>query len=197
MDANNLQSIVQQLLAHLVNPEPSSSITTAAQSLIAASSPTLAPIPSSTSPARTSVSYRTILANRILALCSADLYENVSDFEWFISVLIDLAYVARAPVGKTIRDQLIDIAVRVKQVRRYAVGISMRILADDTFVNGSVSDDEGSGCQEVLHAAAWICGEYARQVLPFSNGPNADDITVKCPIPGRQYHHCCLLIVRK
>ena len=160
VNADNLQSIVQRLLAHLVNPEPSSS-TTAAQSLIAASTAPSGSTTSPTSPTRTSVSYRTTLANRILSLCSADLYSNVSDFEWFVSVLIDLAYIARAPVGKTIREHLIDIAVRVKQVRRYAVQISMRILADDAFVNGSVSDGEGSGCQEVLYAAAWICGEYA------------------------------------
>ena len=159
MTADNLQSIVQQLLAHLVNPEPLNPGMTATQSLLAAGSLSPAAVP--TSPARTSVSYRTTLANRILSLCSADLYANVSDFEWFVSVLIDLAYIARAPVGKTIREHLIDIAVRVKQVRRYAVQISMRILADDAFVNGSVSDGEGSGCQEVLYAAAWICGEYA------------------------------------
>lgn len=73
---------------------------------------------------------------------------------------------ARAPVGDIIRDQLVDIVVRVRQVRRYAVQVSMRVLGDDTFLgeNDSGLNNEGSGCQEVLWAAAWICGEYGRCV---------------------------------
>ena len=134
----------------------------ATQSLSAAASgPALAaPV---TSPTQLSPAYRETLARRILTLCSADLYANVSDFEWYVSVLVDLAYVSRAPVGATIRDQLVDIAVRVRQVRRYAVQVSMKLLADETFLHGiELELSEGSGCQEILWAAAWICGEYAR-----------------------------------
>ncbi|KAH8101043.1 Adaptor protein complex AP-3 delta subunit [Phellopilus nigrolimitatus] len=171
---NNLQSIIQQLLSHLVKPDSSLSTTpTAAQSLVAAASSTVPTLPLS-SPAQSSMAYRTTLSRRILSLCAADLYANVSDFEWYVSVLVDLAYVARAPVGEMIRDQLIDIVVRVKQVRRYAIQISMRILGDETFISGSGNgpDGEGAGCQEILAAAAWICGEFGselsdvRKVLP-------------------------------
>lgn len=96
-------------------------------------------------------------------MCSADLYANVSDFQWYVSVLVDLAYVARAPVGAIIRDQLVDIAVRVREVRRYAVQVSMRILEDSAFITGA-KEDPKEGCEEVLWAAGWICGEYSRFV---------------------------------
>lgn len=177
---NNLQSIVQQLLAHLVNPNSSDTVSSAVEALAAASSATQQP---ASFPVQYSSSYRTTLATRILELCSADMYANVSDFEWYVSVLVDLAYVARAPVGATIRDQLMDIVVRVRQVRRFAVQVCMRLLGDETFTRAekldtsSVGSDtssvpEGSGCQDILWAAAWICGEYGgelsdtRKVIP-------------------------------
>ncbi|KAL5536063.1 APL5 [Sanghuangporus sanghuang] len=178
---NNLQSIVQQLLSHLTVPESTyTTVISATQSLSAAVSGTSS-APSTASPAQVSPAYRETLARRILSLCSADLYGNVSDFEWYVSVLVDLAYVSRAPVGEAIRDQLVDIAVRVRQVRRYAVQVSMKLLADETFLAGGEPglDNEGSGCQEVLWAAAWICGEYAseltdtRKAIPSLLVPNA------------------------
>ncbi|KAL5494662.1 APL5 [Sanghuangporus weigelae] len=180
VNSNNLQSVVQQLLSHLTVPESTyTTVISATQSLSAAVSGT-APALSTTSPAQVSPAYRETLARRILSLCSADLYANVSDFEWYVSVLVDLAYVSRAPVGEAIRDQLVDIAVRVRQVRRYAVQVSMKLLADETFLSGDELglNNEGSGCQEVLGAAAWICGEYAseltdtRKAIPSLLAPN-------------------------
>ena len=180
VNRNNLQSIVQQLLQHLVRPDSSLSTTrTAAQSLAAAASTATAPtIKPGLSPTQSSV-YRAVIAQRILSICSADLYSNVSDFQWYVSVLVDLAYVARAPVGSAIRDQLVDVAVRVRQVRQYAVQVSLRVLLDETFVSASDgADADGSGCQEVLWAAAWICGEYARYVtyLPVCRVPSLNEM---------------------
>lgn len=170
MNRNNLQSIVQQLLAHLVKPDSSFVASrSAVESLtaVASSSNGGSTIQAAQSPLSSSTAYRTALAQRILMMGGADLYANVDDFEWYISVLIDLAYVARVPVGPLIRDQMIDIVARVDQVRRYALQVSMRVLGDETFANasGKSGDEEGSGCQEVLWAAAWICGEYGRFVI--------------------------------
>lgn len=106
-----------------------------------------------------SPAYRLTLAQRILSLGSQDLYDNVTDFEWYISVLVDLAYVARVNVGAEIRVQLVDITGRVRAVRRYAVHVMVKLLSDDSFLHNA--SDEG-GCPEVLWAAAWICGEYCR-----------------------------------
>ena len=106
-----------------------------------------------------SPAYRLTLAQRILSLGSQDLYDNVTDFEWYISVLVDLAYVAHVNVGAEIREQLVDIAGRVRGARRYAVQVMAKLLGDDSFLHNA-SDD--GGCPEVLWAAAWICGEYCR-----------------------------------
>ncbi|TDL20898.1 Adaptor protein complex AP-3 delta subunit [Rickenella mellea] len=165
VNRDNLQSIVQQLLSHLAMPDSSLGTTvTAAQSLQSAPGRTTT-AKNPMSPTQ-STSYRTTLASRILQIASADVYANVTDFEWYLSVLFDLAYVAKAPVGPAIRDQLVDVSIRVPQVRRYAVSLSVKLLGDDTFIdNGRADDDvDGSGCQEVLWAGALLCGEFCEHI---------------------------------
>ena len=87
------------------------------------------------------------------------MYENIIDFEWYLSVLVDLAYVAGVNIGTQIRDQLMDVTIRVRATRRYAVQLMVKLLSDDSFL-ASVS--EPGSCPEVLWAAAWISGEYCR-----------------------------------
>ncbi|KAI0286853.1 Ap3d1 protein [Russula aff. rugulosa BPL654] len=171
---DNLQSIVQQLLSYLVRPD-SSSLPTAAQSLadnISSSNPdgagpVLAPTQLS--------SYRLTLVRHLLTICSHDTYDNVVDFQWYLSVLLDLTYVASVKVGDQIRDQLVDIVARVRGVKRWAVELMTRLVRDDTFLSNS--QEEGS-CAEVLWAAAWICGENSREIaepqklLPHLLRPN-------------------------
>jgi len=156
VDPQNLQSIVQQLLSHLVQPETIAPVT-AAQSLQQHITPSSQPAASQAPPPSQSLAYRLLLSQRILAICSQSTYENVTDFEWYLSVLVDLAYVARADVGQQIRDQMVDIVGRVRAARRYAVSLMVRLLSDDSLL--LCADEEGS-CVEVLWAAAWICGEY-------------------------------------
>ena len=90
-------------------------------------------------------------------MCAEDTYTNVNDFQWYLSVLVDLAYVAGVNVGLEIRDQLVDIVARVRGIQRRAVELMVSLLNDDTFV--ATAKDEGS-CADVLWAAAWICGEH-------------------------------------
>ncbi|KAF8203875.1 adaptin N terminal region-domain-containing protein [Pholiota molesta] len=147
----NLQSIVQQLLAHLIRDTSSSGLPTAAQSLAQNVSTATATIQKLHSPTQ-SPAYRLTLAKCILNLCSRSTYENVSNFEWYLSVLVDLAHVAQVNVGPEIRDQLVDVVGRVRGARSYAVSLMYTLLSD-----------EGS-CSEVLWAAAWICGEYCSEL---------------------------------
>lgn len=93
-------------------------------------------------------------------MTSADTYDNVADFEWYMSVLIDLAYVAKAPIGSQLRASMLDVVSRVKSLRNYSVQLCQRILNDEHFSAGSLEGDEN--CFEVVYAAAWICGEYGR-----------------------------------
>ena len=155
VNQDNLQSIVQQVLSHLV-PETSSTMQTAAQSLAQHTTPSSAGVKYPTSPSQ-SPAYRLTLSQRILGACSQSRYENVTNFEWYISVLVDLAHVANVDVGVEIRDQLVDVVGRVRAVRPYAVKLMFTLLSDETILRNA--EDEGS-CSEVLWAAAWICGEY-------------------------------------
>ena len=159
---DNLQSIVQQLLAYLVRPD-TSPFPSAARSLALnlTSSDEVGPI---IAPNQLS-SYRLILAQRLLAICSRDTYDNVVDFQWYLSVLLDLTYVASVKVGDLIRDQLVDIVARVRGVKRWTVELMTRLVRDDTFLSNS--QEEGS-CAEVLWAAAWICGDNSRWCTSFN-----------------------------
>ncbi|KAI0094397.1 Ap3d1 protein [Irpex rosettiformis] len=158
--ANNLQSIVQQLLSHLARNE-SNGLPSAVQSLSQYSQgPSTPGIVTLNNPSM-NPAYRLTLAQRILILCSQDTYESVTDFEWYLSVLVDLAYIANVDVGEQIRDQLVDVAARVRGVRGYAVQLMTKLLSDDSFL---LNAGEGGSCSEVLWAAAWICGEYCSEL---------------------------------
>jgi AP-3 complex subunit delta-1 len=156
VDHRNLQPIVQQLLSHLVQNE--SGLPSAADALRQSAAGTSA---SSTAAPRLTPAYRLLLAQHILRMCAHNTYEHVVDFEWFLSVLVDLVYVAHADIGTQLRDTFIDVVGRVRGARRYAVTLAVRLLGDSSLLLSS--DDEGS-CLEILWAAAWVAGEYCRYV---------------------------------
>lgn len=113
--------------------------------------------------------YRISVIERILEMCSRDTYGNISDFEWYIGVLIDL--VRHCPskslddddtssnrVAHTIGSELRNVAVRVKSVRPEAVAAAQSLVLierrQDLFPVSGVS------ALAVLESAAWIAGEY-------------------------------------
>ncbi|KAJ2923145.1 hypothetical protein H1R20_g13948, partial [Candolleomyces eurysporus] len=159
VNQGNLQSIVQQLLSHLV-PESSSDTLSAAQSLEQAiTSP--ASTRNADSPSK-SPAYRLILTQRILDICSQGTYENITNFEWYISVLVDLAHICNVAVGPQLQEQLVDVTSRVRAARPYAVKVMYTLLTDESLLHNA---RDPKSCSEVLFAAAWICGEYCQQLL--------------------------------
>ncbi|KAF5356245.1 hypothetical protein D9756_003712 [Leucocoprinus leucothites] len=156
VNRSNLQSIVQQLLSHLL-PDSSSTLPSATQSLAQNS---ISVSHSLTSPNQ-SPSYRLILSQRILSVCSRSTYENITNFEWYISVLVDLAHVANVDIGAEIRDQLVDVVGRVRAARRYAVKLMYSVLTDESMLQNAGED---GSCSEILWAAAWIVGEYCQEL---------------------------------
>lgn len=113
-------------------------------------------------------------------MLSRDAYSAVPDFEWALSVLVDLAYVicgsptaatsagittatfpprynTNSGVSSAIDGEIAalfrDIAVRVRVVRPFGAALAARCVADDGFW--------ALGAWEVTSAAVWICGEYA------------------------------------
>jgi AP-3 complex subunit delta-1 len=156
VNRSNIQSIIQQLLSYLVKE----TLTTpdAAQSLLqSASSNVSTGLSPNQSPA-----YRLVLSQRILAMGSQGTYEHITNFEWYLSVLVDLAHISNVDIGAEICDQLVDIAGRVRAARPYAVKLMGSLLIDDNLIRNA---HESGSCSEVLWAAAWICGEYCEQVF--------------------------------
>ncbi|KAG8971343.1 AP-3 complex subunit delta [Tulasnella sp. 425] len=150
VNRQTLQHVVQHLLSHLSPGSSSGTGQSATQALSQAISGVAAPA----MPLNLSTPYRLDVSRRVLDMCSRDLYDNVEDFEWYLTVLVDLSYVARVPIGEEIRDQLLDVVARVRSVRPFAVRLMAKLLDEEA--PGADSDC----CVEVYWAAAFICGEH-------------------------------------
>lgn len=112
--------------------------------------------------------YRCDLVGQILRLCSADKYELVDDFAWYVDVLVVLVGVRGVErEGDNIARQWTDVAWRVLPVRAYAVRRSLELLVCRG--PGAATGEGGDAREEkqrhiipeVLPAAAWVVGEYS------------------------------------
>jgi len=111
--------------------------------------------------------YRDELIEKIIFVCSRDKYAFLGNFSWYISVLVDLAHIYGAPKGKEIASQLIDIAVRVPDVRKFAT-VSMRnLILEERLLQRTNAHSIQDGPSYVLFAASWIVSEYADLLDPM------------------------------
>ncbi|KAH7641583.1 ap-3 complex subunit delta-1-like protein [Dermatophagoides farinae] len=100
--------------------------------------------------------FRDELILKLIEICSQSDYQFIVNFEWYLSVLIDLARVDGGTIhGVLIAQQILDVSIRVDAIRSFATE-QMFILLE----NSSLFMNNSSVC-EVLYAAAWICGEFA------------------------------------
>jgi AP-3 complex subunit delta-1 len=99
-----------------------------------------------------------LLSNRLLDIIAVDTYAHVTDFEWVVSVIVDVAYVAQVDVGTRVRNMLLDVVGRVRSVRPYVVRVLEKALGDDAL---RARLKEQTGEDGLLAAAVWICGEYS------------------------------------
>jgi AP-3 complex subunit delta len=105
-------------------------------------------------------SYRDDLIEKIINMISQGTYKHVSDFEWYIGVLLDMTAIVGGQTttkGKLIRDQLLDVCMRVAVVRGFGVEKSIDLLREGRLAADNPNAD---GMCEALYAAAWILGEY-------------------------------------
>ncbi|KAJ2363644.1 AP-3 complex subunit delta, partial [Coemansia sp. RSA 2607] len=79
--------------------------------------------------------YRTAVVTAILDMCSRQSYANMTNFEWYVATLVDLVYVAGVDVGREIGEKLLDVTIRVRQVREYSVKMVRRLLSDRTLID--------------------------------------------------------------
>ncbi|KAI6223058.1 AP-3 complex subunit delta [Aphelenchoides fujianensis] len=98
--------------------------------------------------------YRDELLSRIISICSYNNYQHISNFEWYISVLVELTKVEGSKHGVLIGEQIQDVTVRVQ----------WPLLVENAHLLLSTSSSQRKNICEVLLAAAWICGEYAEHV---------------------------------
>uniref|UniRef100_A0A1I7UKK7 AP-3 complex subunit delta n=1 Tax=Caenorhabditis tropicalis TaxID=1561998 RepID=A0A1I7UKK7_9PELO len=107
--------------------------------------------------------YRDELLSRIIGICSYSNYQYITNFEWYISVLVELTKVEGTEHGAKIAEQIQDVTVRVESIRHFSVS-QMALLVENAHVLLAGSAQQRSNMCEVLLAAAWICGEYSQHV---------------------------------
>lgn len=101
--------------------------------------------------------YRDELLAKIIEICSQSNYQYVTNFEWYVSVLVELTRMEGTRHGRLIASQMLDVAIRVQAIRPFAVS-QMALLLENAHVLSNNS--QRNGICEVLYAAAWLCGEF-------------------------------------
>ncbi|KAI3732159.1 hypothetical protein L1987_63358 [Smallanthus sonchifolius] len=96
----------------------------------------------------------------MLSTCSRNVYEIVIDFDWYVSLLAEMARIPHCQNGEEIEFQLIDIGMRVKDVRPELVRAGRDLLIDPALLGNPF-------IHRILSAAAWVSGEYVK----FSRNP--------------------------
>ena len=130
--------------------------------------------------------YRLAMIKQILNTCTKDTYANISDFTWYINVLVQLVELVPAEPGSNFKNQetndqrnlvpqitgeeiladigreLRNIAVRVLSVRSEAVNAAVKLLrCTGEHPATALACSFGGGA---LPYAAWVIGEYADQL---------------------------------
>ncbi|XP_006869041.1 PREDICTED: AP-3 complex subunit delta-1 isoform X1 [Chrysochloris asiatica] len=105
--------------------------------------------------------YRDELLTKIIDICSQSNYQYITNFEWYISILVELTRLEGTRHGHLIAAQMLDVAIRVKAIRKFAVS-QMSALLDSAHL--VASNTQRNGICEVLYAAAWICGEFSEHL---------------------------------
>lgn len=105
--------------------------------------------------------YRDEVVAKIIEICYQGNYQYVTDFGWYLSVLIQLTRIEGTKHGKLIASQLMDVAIRVKVVRPIAAKQMAALLTSSHLLNAKI---EKNGVCEVLYAAAYVVGEFAAEL---------------------------------
>lgn len=103
--------------------------------------------------------YRDELLLKVIEICSQESYQHVTNFEWYLTVLVELIQLeAGSKHGSVIADQLLDVTIRVESVREFSV------KEMSTLIEAFPCSSQTSTMYEVLYAAAWIIGEFGEHL---------------------------------
>jgi len=61
------------------------------------------------------------VVKKVIDICYQGNYQYVTDFGWYLSVLIQLTHIDDTKHGKLIASQMMDVTIRVAVVRNFAV----------------------------------------------------------------------------
>ncbi|EER88616.1 hypothetical protein BDA96_10G242700 [Sorghum bicolor] len=89
----------------------------------------------------------------VLAACGHNVYEMVVDFDWYVSLLADMARTLHCAQGDEIGRQLVNVGLRVQDARPELVRSSRTLLIDPALHGNHF-------LFPILSAAAWVSGEY-------------------------------------
>lgn len=106
--------------------------------------------------------YRDTVIAKIIDVCSHENYKYITDFGWYLEVLIKLTFVEGTRHGKMIGAQLMDVSIRVKVVRAAAAKQLVKLLGSESHL--LTMGNQKNGVCEVLYAAAYVSGEFAELV---------------------------------
>lgn len=132
------------------------------------------------------IEYRMAIIKHVLDMCTKDTYTNISDFEWYIHVLVQLIKFVPVRSGSCLKGkgsrsdrnsiqtmtgdevladigcELRNVAVRVRSVRPDAVQAAASFLREGKGHSSIQSGCGGGG--GAIPFAAWVVGEYAEQL---------------------------------
>ncbi|BET02225.1 AP-3 complex subunit [Nesidiocoris tenuis] len=124
--------------------------------------------------------YRDELLSKIIDICSQNNYQYITNFEWYVSVLVELTRMEGTQHGKLVASQMVDVAVRVHAIRPFTVS-QMCLLLE----NSHLLAQPPARMADVLYAAAWICGEFASEL---KNPPSTLESLLNGKITGLPAH---------
>ena len=103
--------------------------------------------------AKSDLEFTNDILGAVLAACGHNVYEMVVDFNWYVSLLADMARTLHCAQGDEIGRQLVDVGLRVQDARPELVRSARTLLIDPTLHGNHF-------LFPVLSAAAWVSGEY-------------------------------------
>ena len=106
--------------------------------------------------------YRDAVVERILCVCSRGRYEYVRDFGWYFTILMELLDGQGGSLGAQIGFQIVDICMRVPNMRELAVHEISQIITTGRMFHDYNTTDYGKSV--VLMASAFVVGEYSNQL---------------------------------
>lgn len=121
--------------------------------------------------------YKIDLVEKIVEMCSSEKYSLITDFAWYIDVLVILAKtkgldgkggINKRNLGPLLSNQISDVTLRVLPVRPYSVRRMIGILLDGgnsknkKYFSGTFGlETNVTMIPEVLPVAAFVVGEYS------------------------------------